>query len=253
MLPAPYEIRIFNEATLFSGKIHAILCRSYKNHVKGRDYYDYLFYIGKGSKFNLKYLESKLKNTGGIIDYDETLTLDKVKELLKAKFESIDYESAKADVSNFIIDKESLKNWKKELFISTLNELSPANSVDVIRECFSLSFSENIKRIIDNKHIDKYDINAVLLDCFNGDKVSLTNNKLLEDGENSLNFHKIKQKYVKMIVPGLSDYHNHFEPGYVEYIDINTYISNNLIECGYILIKSSDDKFHIELIKRNVD
>ena len=128
MLPAPYEVRIFDEATLFAGKIHAILCRSYKNHVKGRDCYDYLFYIGKGSKFNLRYLESKLKNTGGIIDYDETLTLDKVKELLRAKFESIDYESAKADVSNFIIDKESLKFWKKELFISTLNELFPVNS-----------------------------------------------------------------------------------------------------------------------------
>ena len=253
MLPAPYEVQIFDEATLFSGKIHAILCRSYKNHVKGRDYYDYLFYIGKGSKFNLKYLENKLKNTGGIIDNDETLTLDKVKELLKTKFESIDYESAKADVSNFIIDKESLKIWKKELFISTLNELSPVNSVDIIRECFSLSFPENIKRIIDNKHIDKYDINAVLLDCFDGDKVYLTNNKLLEDGENSLNLYKIKQKYVKMIVPGLSDYRDHFEPGYVEYIDINTYISNNLIECEYILIKSSDDKCLIELRKRNVN
>ena len=133
MLPAPYEVQIFDEATLFSGKIHAILCRSYKSHVKGRDYYDYLFYIGKGSKFNLKYLENKLKNTGGIIDNDETLTLDKVKELLKTKFESIDYESAKADVSSFIMDKESLKFWKKELFISTLNELSPVNLVDIIK------------------------------------------------------------------------------------------------------------------------
>ena len=56
-----------------------------------------------------------------------------------------------------------------------------------------------------------------------------------------------------MIVPGLSDCRDHFEPGYVEYIDINTYISNNLIECEYILIKSSDDKYLIELRKRNVD
>lgn len=124
MLPAPYEVQIFDEPTLFAGKIHAILCRSYKNHVKGRDYYDYLFYIGKGSKFNLKYLENKLKNTGGITDNSETLTLVKVKELLRAKFESVDYESAKIDVSNFIINKESLNFWKKELFISTLNELT---------------------------------------------------------------------------------------------------------------------------------
>ena len=49
MLPAPFEVRIFDEATLFSGKIHAILCRSYNNRVKGRDYYDYLFYVDRKS------------------------------------------------------------------------------------------------------------------------------------------------------------------------------------------------------------
>lgn len=123
MLPAPYEVQIFDEATLFAGKIHAILCREYKHHVKGRDYYDYLFYIGKGSKFNLKYLENKLKNTGGIISNDETLTMVKVKELLAKKFETTDYESVKEDVSNFIIDKAGLDIWKKELFISTLDNL----------------------------------------------------------------------------------------------------------------------------------
>ena len=130
MLPAPYEIQIFDEATLFAGKIHAILCREYKHHVKGRDYYDYLFYIGKGSKFNLKYLENKLKNTGGIISDDESLTLEKVKDLLVKKFSSTDYESAKADVSNFINDKESLALWKKELFLSTIDELKSNDSIE---------------------------------------------------------------------------------------------------------------------------
>lgn len=123
MLPAPYEIQIFDESTLFAGKIHAIICRDYKHHVKGRDYYDYLFYLGKGSKFNLAYLENKLKNTGGKIGNDETLTLERVKELLKERFEVVDYESAKKDVSRFISDQESLKLWKKELFLSTLGEL----------------------------------------------------------------------------------------------------------------------------------
>ena len=123
MLPAPYEVQIFDEATLFAGKIHAIICRDYNNHVKGRDYYDYLFYIGKGSRFNIKYLENKLKNTGGKIDGSEVLTLEKVKEMLKNRFLSVNYESAKEDASNFIDDKDSLKLWKKELFVSTLDNL----------------------------------------------------------------------------------------------------------------------------------
>ena len=123
MLPAPYEVQIFDESTLFAGKIHAIICRDYKHHVKGRDYYDYLFYLGKGSKFNLTYLENKLKNTGGKIGKDEVLTLERVKELLKERFEVVDYESAKKDVSRFISDQESLTLWRKELFLSTLGEL----------------------------------------------------------------------------------------------------------------------------------
>ena len=123
MRPSPYEIQIFDESTLFAGKIHAILCRDYQRHVKGRDYYDYLFYIGKGAKINLPYLENKLKNTGGIIRDDEILTLDRVKELLEDKFSNVDYESAKEDVSNFIENKESLNIWKKELFLSTVESL----------------------------------------------------------------------------------------------------------------------------------
>lgn len=122
LLPAPYQVRVFGESTLFAGKIHAIICRNYKNYVKGRDYYDYLFYIGKGSAFNLEYLENKLKNTEAIAQ-NEKLTLGKVKEMLKARFETVDYESAKEDVSNFINDKSGLSLWKKELFLVTLNEL----------------------------------------------------------------------------------------------------------------------------------
>ena len=122
MLPSLYEVKTFDESTLFAGKIHAIICRNYKSHVKGRDYYDYLFYIGKGSCFNLHYLENKLKKTGVLTD-NEKLTLDKTKELLKERFETVDYESAKEDVSNFISNKDSLTLWKKELFLSTLDEL----------------------------------------------------------------------------------------------------------------------------------
>lgn len=85
ILPAPYEVQIFDEATLFAGKIHAILYREYKHHVKGRDYYDYLFYIGKGGLFNLNYLENKLKNTGGIILESETISQEKLKNCFFSK------------------------------------------------------------------------------------------------------------------------------------------------------------------------
>ena len=125
MFPSPYEIQVFDEATLFAGKIHAILCREYKNHVKGRDYYDYLFYIGKKVPFNMKYLENKLKNTGKIA-MDEILSLDRVKEFLRDRFEKVNYNQAIEDVRNFIVQKESLNLWKKEFFLSTLDSLREA-------------------------------------------------------------------------------------------------------------------------------
>ena len=125
MFPSPYEIQVFDESTLFAGKIHAILCREYKNHVKGRDYYDYLFYIGKKVPFNMKYLENKLKNTGKIA-MDEILSLDRVKEFLRDRFEKVKYNQAIEDVSNFIVQEESLNLWKKEFFLSTLDSLREA-------------------------------------------------------------------------------------------------------------------------------
>ena len=122
LLPSPYEVLVFDEATLFAGKIHAILCREYKSRVKGRDYYDYLFYTAKGTPINLTYLENKLRNTGVFLQ-EAPLTLEAVKQMLSERFASVDYESAKEDVQRFIHDKQSLELWKKELFLSTLDEL----------------------------------------------------------------------------------------------------------------------------------
>ena len=122
LLPSPYEIRIFDEPTLFAGKIHAIICRNYKNHVKGRDYYDYLFYLGKGTSVNLLYLENKLKNSKKISN-DTNLTIEMVKDLLKEKFLSVDYDSVKEDVSKFINNNQSLNLWSSDLFVSTLETI----------------------------------------------------------------------------------------------------------------------------------
>ncbi len=122
LLPTPYEIKIYDEATLFAGKIHAIICRDYKNRVKGRDYYDYLFYCAKQTKINMLYLENKLKSSN-VISIDSSLDMETLKNLLSAKFSSVDYEMAKNDVINFIKNKDSVKMWNKELFLSTLDEL----------------------------------------------------------------------------------------------------------------------------------
>ena len=42
--PVPFAVRAFSVPDLFAGKMHAILCRGWKNRVKGRDWYDLVWY-----------------------------------------------------------------------------------------------------------------------------------------------------------------------------------------------------------------
>ena len=45
--PIPYEVNLYDEPSLFAGKLHAVIGRSWKNRVKGRDLYDYVYYLSK--------------------------------------------------------------------------------------------------------------------------------------------------------------------------------------------------------------
>lgn len=114
--PVPFSFRILTKASLFSGKLHAILCRSYKSgRVKGRDYYDFVWYIDKNIKPDLPYLEAKMRQTNHWAK-DDVLKIETVRNLLKKKFDEIDFEQAKADVFPFIKDNRVLDVWSKEFF-----------------------------------------------------------------------------------------------------------------------------------------
>jgi hypothetical protein len=71
---------------------------------------------------NLTYLENLLKKSKKI-PHDAKLSLDGVKAMLSEKFNTVDFESAKQDVANFIEDKESLNLWKANFFLATLDEI----------------------------------------------------------------------------------------------------------------------------------
>ena len=60
LLPSPYQIRLYDMSSLFAGKIHACLCRNWQSRVKGRDFYDYVFFLSMGARVNLENLKAKL-------------------------------------------------------------------------------------------------------------------------------------------------------------------------------------------------
>lgn len=115
LLPSPHQVRLYDESSLFAGKIHAILCRNWQYRTKGRDLYDYIFYLSKNTKVNIKLIKEKLIDSNFLKREDE-FGIDILKELLNKKFSKINYTNAKEDVIAFIKDKDSLNLWSEEFF-----------------------------------------------------------------------------------------------------------------------------------------
>lgn len=122
LLPIPYEITLYDMPSLFAGKIHAVICRAWRNRVKGRDLYDYVFYLTRGTSLNLKHLESRLAQSGYLSEQDKISIAD-VKDMLRERFENIDYTQAKQDVLPFIKNPGALYVWNSDFFKAITNEL----------------------------------------------------------------------------------------------------------------------------------
>ena len=115
LLPSPHQVRLYNEGSLFAGKIHAILCRNWSYRTKGRDLYDYVFYLSKNIGVNIELVRQKLIESG-VLEKESNFNIDVLKQLLNERFDKIDYSDAKEDVITFIEDKDSLNLWSKEFF-----------------------------------------------------------------------------------------------------------------------------------------
>ncbi|MEG1536315.1 MAG: nucleotidyl transferase AbiEii/AbiGii toxin family protein [Clostridia bacterium] len=127
LLPSPYQVRLYDMPSLFAGKLHAVICRAWKSRIKGRDLYDYVFYLSQGAKVNIAHLRARLVQSG-FVDEGFDLTKDSLIELLNERFESIDFNQAKEDVIPFVKDKSKLELWNKEFFKDITKEIKCANA-----------------------------------------------------------------------------------------------------------------------------
>lgn len=109
-------VNVLDGPSLFAGKLHAVLCRNYKNTVKGRDYYDFIFYVMCGISPNLNYLRNKLIETKKITKDDE-FNLEILKKMLKERFETVDFTQVKDDAMRFVSDPREVELYSKELFM----------------------------------------------------------------------------------------------------------------------------------------
>jgi len=121
--PVDYEVRHQDLCSNFALKIHALLCRDY---VKGRDWYDFSWYVAQGVFPNLQHLEAALKQFGPWSG-DECLSVDQdwLEQTLAKRIKEIDWEFAKQDVRRFLrsVDAESLRLWSNVFFETKLMRL----------------------------------------------------------------------------------------------------------------------------------
>lgn len=127
-LPTPFMVKTLTGESLFAGKVHAILARSYANRVKGRDYYDFSYYLSHGTSVNLRYLEAKLRDSGHL-NTSQPLTISDLKLMLVERFRSVDFRKARDDVRPFLktADRTDLESWQADLFIAMVETLTAAN------------------------------------------------------------------------------------------------------------------------------
>lgn len=123
LVPIPFQVKLFALPSLFAGKLHAVLCRKWKSRVKGRDFYDFIWYLGRNVPCDIAHLQRRMEQTGHW-DPSETLDLPALKDRLRTRFQAIDFEQAKADVRPFIRDDAELDLWSNEFFQGLVDRIA---------------------------------------------------------------------------------------------------------------------------------
>lgn len=121
--PSDYEVRHQDLASNFALKIHALLCRGF---LKGRDWYDFSWYIAKGVSPNLPHLRAALVQKGPW-QGDESLSIDIdwLDQILRTQIQSISWNDAVEDVRRFLRPTElkALELWSALFFEAKLQKL----------------------------------------------------------------------------------------------------------------------------------
>lgn len=120
--PIPFSVRSYTPMDLFAGKMHAVLCRPYKIRVKGRDWYDFIWYVDKGFSLHLKHLESRMKQSNHLKS-NQSLSKELFIDLMQKKISKLDVDGAKEDIYRFLQNPSEIDIWSKEFFLSLLEKV----------------------------------------------------------------------------------------------------------------------------------
>jgi predicted nucleotidyltransferase component of viral defense system len=115
--PIPFYIRIFSLPDLFAGKMHCVLCRNWKKRVKGRDWYDMIWFLRKEIPLHLAHLEQRMRQSGNWIG-KKPLEQKNFIALYSKRTNEIDFSQAASDVLPFIRNPRELDIWGRDFFLA---------------------------------------------------------------------------------------------------------------------------------------
>lgn len=118
LLPESFMVRCFTLSNLFAGKMHALVYRSWKNRVKGRDWYDFEWYIRHNTPLDFEHLKERALQFNG-----ENITTESFFEKLKERLSTADINQVKADVLPFVRNPKELDIWSNDYFLQLADML----------------------------------------------------------------------------------------------------------------------------------
>ena len=112
LLPFSFMVRCFTLPDLFAGKMHALLFRSWKQRVKGRDWYDFEWYVRHGVPLDFVHLQERALQFNGL-----ELSKEEFKERLRERLSATNIGQVKQDVTPFMKNREETAIWSNGYFL----------------------------------------------------------------------------------------------------------------------------------------
>ena len=97
---------------LFAGKMHALVYRKWRQRVKGRDWYDFEWYVRNGVPLDFEHFRQRAIDFNG-----EDLAEEDFLKLLKERLATTDINAVKKDVLPFVRNPSELDIWSNDYFV----------------------------------------------------------------------------------------------------------------------------------------
>lgn len=110
--PFSFMVRCVTLSDLYAGKMHALVFRNWKTRVKGRDWYDFEWYVRWRVPLNFKHLQERIREFNGV-----EMSRDEFMAALKERLATTNIEDVKLDVGRFLINRKEIEVWSNDYFL----------------------------------------------------------------------------------------------------------------------------------------